>query len=375
MSNQTFFVEFSLCDGDDKPNSLSDIAGDDARAEGGSFPHPFSFFFEYSPTNKQVTAEYSAEMIWDGITASHLHKSDGVRAFGIDQNSQSFTGGPSPIVRFKLLGDINIDDFINQWSLTCSPREDYFFEDWSGSKRILSEDELQRRGLTGDTPSPLLTVSISEGVRSSGEYLMIEKRIGCEIDCVTTDDVEDYFCLADSTEIMDNLPNGWLQNPSHEEVLTNYQDFYEKIVDKLISDNSITHKDLLDLASYSNEQIARLSLYHPFANKDVSDRFITVHDDGDRDLESIFQHIEFNRSLPPSPWRYCGWLIDGDEGAAENILITCDWKLDPELCRLFIEYGEKLDDDYEREVLHNVLAKVVNFPDELKGKLESLADQ
>lgn len=375
MSRQTFFVEFSLCDGDDRPNSLTGIAGYDTRAGEESFPHPFSFFFQYSPSNKQAIGEYSVEMIWDGITASQLHKSDGVKAFGIDHNDKSFTGGPSPILRFELLGDVNIEDFINHWDLTCSPCKDYFFEDWSGCKRILPEDELERRGLIGDHSNQPSTMPISEGMRSAEEHFVLEKQFRCEIEHVASDPFEGYSPFAESTGSMDKLPAGWLQDPSYEDVSANHQDFYEQVVDKLITDNTITRQDLIDLASYSSESLAILALFHPLADKVVNDRYLSVHDDGDRDLDSIFQHIDFNRSLPISPWRYSAWLINGDEGCAENLLIACDWKLEPELCRLFIEHGEKLDYDYEREVIYNVLSKVVNLPDELKGRLGSLVDQ
>jgi hypothetical protein len=375
MSRQTFFVEFSLCDGDDRPDSLSDIEADDTRVQEGLLPHSFSFFFQYSPENKQVIGEYSVEMVWDGITSSHLHKSDGVKAFGVDHNDQSFTGSPSPILGFELLGDVNIEDFINQWDLTCSPCEDYFFEDWRGCKRILSEDELERRGLTGDHPSRPLIVPISEGMRSTEEHFVLEKNIHCQIERIKCDSGEDYSPFAESSGSMDKLPAGWLQDPSYKDVSANYQDFYKQVVDKLITDNAITRRDLIDLASYSIESFAILALFHPLADKVVNDRFLSVHDDGDRDWDGIFQHIDFNRSLPISPWRYSVWLIDGDEGYAEDLLIACDWKLEPELCRLFIEHGKKLDYDDDREVLYNILSKVVNLPEELKGQLESLVDQ
>ena len=216
---------------------------------------------------------------------------------------------------------------------------------------------------------------ISKGMRSIEEHFVLEKQCRCEIERVTSDPADDYSPLAESSESTFGLPAGWLQDPSYEDVSTNYQDFHEKVVGKLITDNTITRQDLIDLASCSSESFAILALLHPLADKVVNDRYLSVHDDGDRDLDYLFQLIDFNRSLPISPWRYSTWLINGDEGCAEDLLIACDWKLEPELCRLFIELGEKLDYDHEREVIYAVLSKVVNLPDELKGRLGSLAYQ
>jgi hypothetical protein len=249
------------------------------------------------------------------------------------------------------------------------------FLDWRGYKRTLSEDELERRGLIGDQSNQPSPMPISEGMLSTKENFMLEKRCRCEIERVASNPVEGCSPFAKSAGSMDRPPAGWPQDPSCEDVSANHQDFYEQVVEKLITDNTITRQDLIDLASYSSESLAILALFHPLDDKVVNDRYLSVHDDGDRDLDGIFQHINFNRSLPISPWRYSAWLINGDKGCAENLLIACDWKLEPELCRLFIEYGEKLNYDYEREVIYNVLSKVVNLPDELKVRLGSLVDQ
>ena len=376
MSSRELYVEFSLGDGDERPHVWTEISQESLPSGGESCLHTISFYFNYSPFPGVGHGEFTARLLWDGITDSRRHMPSGIQGFGVDTESGQIIGSPTPVIHFSLCNAIDIEEFVRSWEVTCSPCTDCFYEDWRGCKRILSEDELERRGLTGDHPNQLSMMPISKGMRSIEECFVLEKQCRCEIECVTSDPADDYSPLAESSESTFRLPAGWLQDPSYEDVLANYQDFHEKLVDKLITDHSITRQDLIDLSSYETDEIAILALFHPLADKAVNDRYLSVHYDGDGDLDSIFQHIDFNRSLPISPWRYCLWLIEADEGYAEDLLDACDWKLEPELCKLFIEHGEKIDHDYyEREVIYNVLSKVVNLPEELKGRHESLANQ
>lgn len=376
MNSKIFFVEFSLCDGDERPYHLSNITDLEPNSSEEFFKHIFSIFFEYSPDKSQTDEQYSVELVWDGITNSPLHSCVGVQAFGIRLSDQSIAGGPSPILKFELEGDIDIGDFINQWSLSCSPKDEYFYENWSGYKRILAEEELERRGLVGDHSNSAIAIAITEGTRSTGESFVFEKSINCEISWLADDNSEDWD-YAEQHQGRDELPDGWFKGQVID--LSDIDKLDRLIVDKLISDVSVTHKDLIQLATHNGNMgnygnirnyFAMLAPMHPLSDHEVIKSYWEVYDDGDMYTSGVEQVFELHQSLPPSsPWRYCRWIIEGFEPYAQDLLEQANFEVDPKICKAIFEYS-KCDDCEVREIIHSTLAKVVNLSSEIRDQLD-----
>ena len=145
--NQIHFVEFCLGDGDERPSSWKDISKAKVPSPGEALEHQFTFFIECRPCKVKCEGFFDAYLAWDGITQSSCHSNSDVQAFAVEADSGTILGSPTPIIEFHLPNDLPISEFLEGWEVTCSPHSGFYYEDWSGRKRVLDPEEIEKRGL------------------------------------------------------------------------------------------------------------------------------------------------------------------------------------------------------------------------------------
>ena len=220
MSRRDLFVEFSLSDGDERPQTWTEISDECPPSESESCSHPFSFFFSYSPFNGVGHGQFTARLLWDGVTNSRRHMPSGVQFFGVDIESGQLVGSPTPVIHFNLSDTIDAEEFMHSWEVTCSPCEECFYEDQSGYKRILSIAELEERELTALSNSTSKTPTLFGGERSASEELVLEETILCLINSISFDfydDDDDYSLTKDDHD--SPLPPDWDHDLNYSELI------------------------------------------------------------------------------------------------------------------------------------------------------------
>lgn len=218
MSSRDLFVEFSLGDGDERPGTWSGITQDDLPSKGESSAHSFSYYFNYSPFAGVGHGEFTARLIWNGVSDSSRHMPCGVQGFGVDVETGRLVGSPTPVVHFRVSNTIDIDEFVRSWEVTCSPSADCFYEDWSGRKRILAIAEVAERQLSSPSDSARRTSDLFHGERSAGEGFTLEESLLCAIDGLTSDSAggqDDYDDQANQSP----LPSDWDRDINYHELI------------------------------------------------------------------------------------------------------------------------------------------------------------
>ena len=217
MSPRDLYVEFSLGDGDERPHAWTEISDKCPPSGSESCSHPFSFYFSYSPFTGGGHGQFTARLIWDGVTNSRRHMPSGVQFFGVDIESGQLVGSPTPVIHFNLSNTIDVEEFVRSWEVTCSPCEECFYEDQSGHRRILSIAELEERELTALSDNMSKSPTLFDGERPTSEELALEETILCTINGVSLDSGEDQFNLTKHYS-ESPLPPDWDQDINYHEL-------------------------------------------------------------------------------------------------------------------------------------------------------------